>query len=84
MVEYEEPRLLRVERDPERARLEANEETVTATGVQFPSGRIVIEWRREAFQPGDRASGVVHSKYDNVKDATQATAGDIIFEDDER
>ena len=83
MSDYERPRRLRIERDPDRARLEANEETVTATGVQFPSGTIVIEWRREAFEPGDRSTGVVHSRYECVEDAVQATAGHVVFEDEE-
>ncbi|WP_092894108.1 hypothetical protein [Halopelagius inordinatus] len=82
MSDYESPRRLRIERDPDRARLEANEETVTAVGVQMPSGVIYIEWRREAFEPGDRSEGLVHSRYENVEDAVQATAGNVVFEDD--
>lgn len=82
-LDYERPRRLRVERDPDRARLEANEETVTAVGVQFPSGDIVIQWRREAFEPDDRANDTVQSEYRNIEDAEQATAGHIVFEDEE-
>ncbi|MCU4743458.1 hypothetical protein [Natronoglomus mannanivorans] len=77
------PRRLRVERDPDRARLSATDVTTTAWGVQLPSGVIYIEWNREAFEPDDRAEGLVHSRYENVEDAEQATAGDIVFLDDE-
>jgi hypothetical protein len=75
-------RRLVVRRDPDRARLEANEETVTATGFQTPGGVIYVEWRREAFQPGDRSEGLVHSRYETVDDAEQATAGNIEFVDE--
>lgn len=75
-------RRLYIERDPDRARLESNEEEVTALGVQFPSGHIVIQWRREAFQPGDRSEGVVESRYECIEDAEQATAGTVVFLDE--
>lgn len=83
MSDYEQPRRLHIERDPDRARLEANEEDVTAVGVQLPSGTILIEWRREAFEPEDRANGTVQSRYENVEDAEQATAGNLVFDDPE-
>lgn len=82
MSDIERPRRLHIERDPDRARLEANEETVTAVGVQMPSGAIIIEWCREAFEPGDRANKTVTSRYECVEDAEQATAGTVVFEED--
>lgn len=83
MSEIEIPRRLVIRRDPDRARLDASEETITATGVQFPSGNIEIEWRREAFKPDDRSEGVVGSRYTCVEDARQATAGFVEFIDED-
>lgn len=76
-------RALRVERDPERARLSADEaETVTARGHQLPSGAIAVKWRKEAFEEDDRSEDSVVSLYlGGVEDARQATAGNIVFED---
>lgn len=81
MSENNRVRPLHVERDPDRERAEANQVTVTAVGAQFPSGAIYIEWRRDAFEPGERAKETVTSRYQNVEDAEQATAGRVVFED---
>lgn len=75
-------RRLKIERDPDRARLSATEVEITAYGVQLPSGVIYIEWNRDAFEPDDRAEGLVHSRYENITDAEQATAGNVVFIDE--
>jgi len=76
-----EVRRLHIERDPDRERDSASEETVTARGAQLPSGTIYIEWRREAFEPEERSKGVVTSRYECVEDAEQATGGTVVFDD---
>lgn len=81
-MSYDDAQRLRVRRDPDRARQNANEETVTAVGAQLPSGQIIIEWRRDAFAPGERSEEPVVSIYRNVLDAEQATAGTIEFVED--
>lgn len=83
MSNYEPARRLKVLRDPDRARAEASEETVTAVGVQFPSGHIMIEWRQEAFEDGQQTDAPARSHYESVRDAELATKGDIVFEDGE-
>jgi hypothetical protein len=80
--EYQGVRPLRIERDPDRERASSSAATVTAVGAQYPSGDIIIQWRREAFEPGERSEETVTSHYHNVEDATQATAGTVVFEDE--
>lgn len=81
-MDHEPVRPLRIERDPDRERGSASEATVTAVGAQYPSGDIIIQWRREAFEPGERSEDTVTSQYHNVEDAEQATGGTVVFEDE--
>jgi len=52
-------------------------ETV-ARGALLPSGRVVIEWRREAFPEGERTDEPTLSIYESVADAEEATGGKIV------
>jgi hypothetical protein len=72
---------LHIERDPDRERASSSDETVTAVGARYPSGDIIIQWRREAFAEGERSKTPVTSHYRNVEDAEQASAGTVVFED---
>lgn len=82
-MSYDEPKRLVVYRDPDRERASASEAGVIATGVQFPSGNIVVEWRREAFAEGDRTDAPTESRYGSVEDAEQASGGFVELLDDE-
>jgi hypothetical protein len=81
-MDYNRARALRIERDPDRERASASNVTVTATGVETHTGDILIQWRREAFEPGERSEGTVTSHYESIADAEQATAGTVVFEDE--
>lgn len=61
--DHEPVRPLHVRRDPDRERASSNNETVTAVGAEYPSGDIIIQWRREAFAEGERARAPVTSHY---------------------
>lgn len=80
-MDYEGVRPLIIRRDPDRERASSSDETVTAVGAQYPSGDIIIQWRREAFAEGERARAPVTSHYRNEEDAEQASAGTLVFED---
>ncbi|MFD1588730.1 hypothetical protein ACFR9U_17260 [Halorientalis brevis] len=80
MSGIESLRPLYIRRDPDRSRDEANEETVTAVGAQFPSGTIVIEWRREAFEEDEQTNKPVRSTYQTVADAEKASGGEVVFQ----
>lgn len=51
-----------------------------ADGALLPSGRFVIEWRREAFPEGERTEYPTLSLYETIDDAEQASGG-IVVED---
>ena len=64
-----------------RLHIENDDGDVVAVGVQFPdSGTIVVEWRREAFPPGERTDEPTRSHYSGVDDAAQC-AGEVVFGD---
>lgn len=63
-----------------RVRIERDDGTVVATGLEFPSGTIAVEWRREAFPPGERTLHSVRSFYHSVSDAEQASDGQLVYE----
>jgi len=77
------PRRLHIERDLDRARASANDEAVVAVGALYPSGQVIIEWRRSAFEEDDRAEEPVESRYGCIEDAEQATGGRLVFDDRE-
>lgn len=79
MDEFNQVRPLRIERDPDRARAEANERDVVAFGAEYPSGAIIVEWRREAFEPSERSAQVVTSRYENRADAERASGGTVVY-----
>lgn len=54
--------------------------STVAYGALLPSGRIVIEWRREAFPEGERTEEPTLSIYETVADAEQASGGMVVIE----
>lgn len=74
-------RRVAIYRDPDRERDAANERDITAYGVEFPSGEIVVEWNREAFEIGDRTETPTHSHYGSLPDAEQASGGTVVYID---
>lgn len=52
--------------------------TVLAWGVQFPTGRFAVEWRREAYPPEDRSNGRINSLYESREDVILASGGGTI------
>lgn len=55
---------------------------LVAAGVQFPSGEVVVEWRRGAFPKGERTEHPTQSHYGSLEDAKQGTSGEIVATDD--
>jgi hypothetical protein len=58
------------------------EKTVVAHGALYPSGRIVIEWRREAFPEGERTERPTLSIYESLADAEEASGGVVVLDED--
>ena len=58
--------------------------TVTAVGAWYPSGDVIVQWRREAFPPDERTDASVTSHYQSVKDAEEATGGKVVFDAEHR
>lgn len=56
---------------------------VPAEGVLLPSGRVVIEWRPESFEPDERTKERPLSIYASVEDCEQATGGTVRLRFDE-
>jgi hypothetical protein len=71
-------RPLRIEREPMLDVIDGN---VVAVGCELPSGTVAVEWRREAFPPGERTEHSTTSIYGSVEDAEQASGGTIVFEE---
>lgn len=57
------------------------EEALVARGVRFPSGRLAVEWNREAFAEGERSEGSIQTFYEHVEDVEQASGGVVAFRD---
>jgi len=53
--------------------------TVTSVGALYPSGDVIVQWRRAAFPPSERTDEPVTSHYQSVDDAEEA-AGRVIFD----
>ena len=64
-----------VYRNPED---EDNQDELVATGVEFPSGHIVMEWVRQAFPEEERTEGHVRSQYESLEDVKEATNGRLV------
>lgn len=60
------------------------ENPLIASGVRFPSGTIIIEWRRTAFVEERRTAAPVRSVYQSEADCEQATGGTLRYLDDPR
>ena len=58
------------------------ENALIASGVRFPSGVIIIEWRRTAFVEERRTTRPVRSVYQTEADAEKATGGTLRYLDD--
>ena len=54
--------------------------STVARGALLPSGRIAIEWRREAFPEGERTEHPTLSFYESVTDAEQASGGMVVVD----
>lgn len=72
-------KILRVESNEDRTRVETKD-SLLGRGVQFPSGFIVMEWRRESYPPADRLEEPHQSVYQSLDDLEQGTGGDVIVE----
>lgn len=66
----------RVWRDEDRTRLDT-EDGLLGWGVQFPTGRCVVEWRREAFPEENRLEHPHMSEYGCIADVEQGTGGKV-------
>lgn len=68
---------------PATVRIERGQDDGVATvaeGVVLPSGRVVVEWRPEAFPEGERTSRGPLSIYEGVGDAEQASGGLVMVD----
>lgn len=61
-------------RSPERTRVETTD-GLLGWGVQFPTGRCVVEWRLEAYPPENRLGNPHLSEYGSIDDVEQGTGG---------
>lgn len=64
---------------PRPFRMRNDDGTVTATGAEFPSGTLRVEWRREAFPSDQRSDEPIESRYESVGDAELASQGTVEF-----
>lgn len=70
---------LRVERtDETRPETEGH---LLGKGVEFPSGKIILEWNLQAFAEADRLKNPHQSIYGSREDVEQATGGRVVLED---
>jgi hypothetical protein len=57
------------------------DEALVARGVRFPSGRLVVEWNREAFAEDEQSEGAIQTHYEKIEDVEQASSGVVAFRD---
>jgi len=57
--------------------------SVVAWGVLLSRGRIVVEWRPEAFPEGERTDEPTLSIYGTLADAEEATGGKVVIHEEQ-
>lgn len=68
--------LFRVLFDPERTRIETDDD-VMGWGVEFPEGGCYVQWNRAAFPEPERLNHPHISIYGSRPDVEQGTGGDV-------